>query len=271
MNINYSSLIEALISRKSYLETKLQEAEIQVKKLRGYQEHKIRIKKHGNHYQYYLRKDGSDTTGKYLPRNQMRHVQETLQKEYLMGAINALHEELSIISNYLSNASPDIFPEMYSLHHPGRQIMVTPLEISNTEYAAVWSAVKYEGKGFQEDFPEYYTLKSERVRSKSEIIIADTLARYNIPYRYEAPIQVKGFGTVYPDFTALNVKKKKEIFIEHFGMLDDEDYRENALRKLTVYEKNGIFLGDNLIITWETLQQPLNVNNLRDKIKKYLL
>ena len=50
---------------------------------------------------------------------------------------------------------------------------------------------------------EIYTERGERVRSKSEKIIADKLFLQNIPYHYERPIYLKGFGMVYPDFCCL--------------------------------------------------------------------
>lgn len=52
------------------------------------------------------------------------------------------------------------------------------------------------------------------MRSKSEVIIADLLNKEGIPYRYEFPLYLKEFNTVYPDFTILNVRKRKEIYWE---------------------------------------------------------
>lgn len=86
------------------------------------------------------------------------------------------------------------------------------------------------------------------------------------PYRYECPLQLK----VYPDFTVLNVKERKEIYWEHLGMMDDLDYVENALRKITLYEKNGIFTGDSLILTYETKKNPINQKVVRGMIQRYL-
>lgn len=73
---------------------------------------------------------------------------------------------------------------------------------------------EYRGKGFDESTSEFYTAKGEKVRSKSEVIIADVLSREGIPYRYEYPLYLKGIGKVHPDFTVLNVKQRKEIYWE---------------------------------------------------------
>ena len=56
------------------------------------------------------------------------------------------------------------------------------------------------------------TENGERVRSKSEKILADYFYRQNILYKYEKPLYLKGYGTVYPDFTFLSSKTGKEIY-----------------------------------------------------------
>ena len=55
------------------------------------------------------------------------------------------------------------------------------------------------------------TEKGEAVRSKSEKIIADKLYMKEIPYVYEQPLYLKGYGYVVPDFKILNVRTKKRI------------------------------------------------------------
>ncbi len=58
---------------------------------------------------------------------------------------------------------------------------------------------------------------------------------------------------------------------EHFGMMDDSDYVEKALYKIMRYEENGIFQGDNLILTYETRKNPINQKQIRRIIQHYLL
>jgi hypothetical protein len=115
------------------------------------------------------------------------------------------------------------------------------------------------------------TDRGERVRSKSELIIANLLSKEGIPYKYECPLRLKGFGTVHPDFTALRRKARKEIYWEHLGMMDDPEYAEKAVRKISAYGANGFFPGDRLILTAETKSTPLNVRLIRDLIACYCL
>ena len=92
-----------------------------------------------------------------------------------------------------------------------------------------------------------------------------------IPYKYEVPLPLKGFGIVYPDFVVLNAKQRKVYYWEHLGMMEQPDYAAAAVQKLEQYQKNGIFPGDKLILTYETKTRPLNTKLLEQCIIQYLL
>lgn len=47
---------------------------------------------------------------------------------------------------------------------------------------------EYKGKELNDDTMEIYTQKGERVRSKSEKILADYFYYNNISYKYECPL-----------------------------------------------------------------------------------
>ena len=70
------------------------------------------------------------------------------------------------------------------------------------------------------------------------MIIADILDEFSVPFLYEKPLQLRG-GIVHPDFTLLNIRERREIYWEHFGIMDDTDYRNNAFQKLRNYEASG--------------------------------
>ena len=114
-------------------------------------------------------------------------------------------------------------------------------------------------------------MKGERVRSKSEKIIADALEREDIPYRYEYPVCLSGDLYIYPDFMVLNKRTRKEYFLEHFGMMDNPEYAEKMIRKIEEFEKNGIFPGEKLLMTFETRNRPLNTTVFEKIIQEFFL
>lgn len=192
------------------------------------------------------------------------------QKEYDQKIIRAIDKELSITKKYLSGYPAVAAEQIYDTMHKKKQALIQPIKESDEVFIKKWTSYDYQGKGFDIDVPEYYTTKKERVRSKSELIIADLLYRESIPYRYECPIYLRGMGKIYPDFTVLNVKKRKEYYWEHFGMMDDPSYAEKAIKKLSTYEQNGIFPGEQLIITFETRKNQLNQRQINKIIEYYL-
>ena len=108
------------------------------------------------------------------------------------------------------------------------------------------------------------------VRSKSEVLIANYLLHAKVPYIYELPLMLNN-RIVRPDFTVLNVPKRKILCWEHLGMIDDGEYLENALSKIDLYMNNGFYPGRNLIITAETRKTQLNADIISQCIKAYCL
>jgi len=230
----------------------------------------LRICSHGNRTQYYYRKDPKDASGVYMKESEHDFARKLAQKEYDQKVLRAIEKELSVVKKYLNNYPEVVAEQVYEKLHKERQKLKVPILETDEQYIKKWEETQYQGKGFDENTPEYYTVKMERVRSKSELIIADLLNKEAVPYRYEYPIYLKGIGQVYPDFTVLNLKKRKEIYWEHLGMMDDIFYAEKALQKIALYEQNGIFPGENLIITHETRKNPLNQRVVMSLIQHYL-
>ena len=259
---------------KSILKTRenqlLQMKKDKEKALKNAPEGALRICSHGNRTQYYQRNDPKDFNGVYIRENDIHIAQELAQKDYDRKVLCAIEKELCAIKKYLSNYPMVNAEQIYENLHKERRKLVSPILETDEQYVYNWKSVKYQGKGFGEETPEFYTAKEERVRSKSELIIADLLNKEGIPYRYEYPIHLNGMGKIYPDFTVLNVKKRKEMYWEHFGMMDDLSYVEKALQKIALYEQNGIFHGENLILTYETRKNPMKQKEIMHLINHYL-
>lgn len=93
----------------------------------------------------------------------------------------------------------------------------------------------------------YSTVKGDKVRSKSEVIIANLLADNNIAYEYEKKLEYENGRWIEPDFTIIK-EDGTELYWEHLGMLGVESYDNRWLEKQEIYEK---YFSDNLIITYE--------------------
>ena len=62
-----------------------------------------------------------------------------------------------------------------------------------------------------------------------------------------------------PDFTILDVRRRREIILEHLGKMGDSDYADGAVFKINIFARAGYFVGDRLLISMETANKPLDI------------
>lgn len=159
---------------------------------------------------------------------------------------------------------------------PERQSLITPFTMSDEKHREIWLMHKLKERSISSPYPldldsGITTEKGELVRSKSEKIIADKLYMMDIPYVYECPLKLNKSNKIYPNFTLINTKTRKEFYWEHFGMMDNPEYSENAIQKISKYQKSGHYLGKNLIATFETSDHFLTPKEIEGIIQEFLL
>jgi len=229
----------------------------------------IRVTASRGKAQYFFRKEG-DTKSEYLHEKDKELAYKLVQREYDRDALRKLDKMKRDINRFLRNYNSKEIEEFYANLCEGRKAVVKPLELTDAMYVEKWLE---EHLGEKNPYPEtgkYETMQGEYVRSKSEKIIADTLYKMKVPYHYEAQLSLGINHLVYPDFTCLNVRKRKTIYWEHLGLLNMDAYVSKNHEKLALYEQNGILLGDTLMVSFETADCPLNIAVLRKKIEAIL-
>lgn len=229
----------------------------------------LRISKDKNRVRYYHCTD--DNTEIYIPKSDVQLAKKLAQKTYIMSVIKQAEVRLKQLKKITQEYVDDEIEKLYTCLHEDRQVLVTPVEPTWKQILDEWYAEEYQGKEFQEGTAVILTEKGERVRSKSEKILADYFYRRNILYKYEKPLYLKEYGIVYPDFTFLSKRTKEEIYWEHEGMMDKQEYARAAVRKIDTYQKHGIYPGERLILTFETEQNVLNSKVIEDLVNNYLL
>ena len=215
---------------------------------------------------YHSTKDGK-YNGIYIPKSEQELVKRLAQKDYDEKILSCAQKRLRQIDRILSDYEDDEIEQVYTNQHMERQRLIQPVEPTWEQLVKSWIEEEYEPRGFVDGTPVIYSDRGERVRSKTERSIADFLFKNNIPYKYECPLYLKGYGTVYPDFTILSKKKRKLVYWEHDGKMDDSEYAISAVKKIQTYQNNGIILGENLIVTFETSKTVLNTSSLEGIIQ----
>lgn len=254
-----------LLKEQNHLETIVNQVK---ERLESVPDGHLRISKDRNNIRYYQCTDGSN--GIYIPKVEERLPRQLAQKTYDMKVLKKAETMLKQIKKMTKEYSDDEIEQVYKSLNKERQALIIPVEPTWEQTLAEWYLEEYEGKEFQEGAPLILTEKGERVRSKSEKILADFFYRKNILYRYEKPLHLKGYGIVYPDFTFLSKKTGQEIYWEHEGMMDKPDYARKAVYKIESYQNNGIYIGERLILTFETEQSVLNSKIVEQLAERYL-
>ena len=133
--------------------------------------------------QYYLRKEESDKSGEYIPKAEIPTIKAYLQKSYDERAVKLLNTEIKSLETYLrkSYKITERIRNIYSQSLAEVKQYTNPIDVSNNDYARAWMSIPFKGKEIGEGVPVFVTDRKERVRSKSELTIANALAKRGIP------------------------------------------------------------------------------------------
>lgn len=167
----------------------------------------------------------------YIPSNQKNTAVSMAEKKYYEVMLQDILQEKRAIQSYL---------DLCNKEQTGEEQLIHPI------------------------------FNGQKVRSKSEAIIATMLHVNKIPFHYEEALHL-GKRVIYPDFTIRHPVTGQIYYWEHFGMMDNENYAQVAFRKMQLYNINGIMLSDTLLATYESEEAPLKSNIVENMIQQYFL
>lgn len=221
---------------------------------------------------FYYTKDPEtgNTERNYIKNENVAEAKERAQSQYLYKLNRLVTKRLKQLSRLMVDFEEEEIERVYVDMHPAKQELIKPVVPTRAQRVGRWKATPYVGKQIREDQRTYKTNNEELVRSKSEKIMADMFAANGIVYKYECPIKLGGH-VIYPDFTFLDPSREREIYWEHFGMMDNPSYAEAAINRIEAYHMAGIFDGKGLIYTFESSLRPLSVEWVEALMKQFLL
>ena len=236
-------------------------------KIKSLPQGSVYLKRIGKGTYYYLLEKGSKE--RILRSSEEKLKEEILQREYLESVVDSLNKELKVLRKFAESYPKVIVEDVYEQLPDEFKKYVTPINPTDSMYASRWLERPYTHKPISDDVPFFKTMNGERVRSKSEVIIADRLSLSGVPYKYECPLVLQiddELITIHPDFTLLRMSDRKVLYFEHCGMVDDPDYADELVKRINQYSRAGIILGDRLFLMCETSKTPLDVRVLDNLI-----
>ena len=235
----------------------------------------LKCNKSGSRYKYYQeisdRSRHEKTEFVYLPVREMDKIQALARKAVWRRQRRELVCELKALDAYMNCYKEEEDKAYRRILHcaPLYEVLRPELERRN-DIIRTWETEKYDtNPGYPENLI-VPTTGGLMVRSKSEAFIAHELKRRNLPFRYECALDLGG-NIIYPDFTILDPELMSIKIWEHFGMMDVPEYRQSAARKIKAYIENGYTPGIDLLMTFESMDRPLDIQQIVDVIEQQLL
>ncbi|MBR3032471.1 MAG: hypothetical protein IKH92_05580 [Clostridiales bacterium] len=253
-----------MIARKLKLEAAMKTAQKQILEA---PEGRLRIDNSKGTPRYY-QVSKKYSNGRFIPEKEIETAKKLAQKDYAKHFMALAQREINCINGYFREVDKENAEFTFLDLKDFRRILVSPLLLDSKTFAEKWSSLPFDSNPNYVDGLIYPTKRGELVRSKTEVFIANTYYELGIPYRYECAMRLKNGALRYPDFTTLDQYRHQVVYHEHFGLIEDAGYRRAAMKKISEYSKSGIFIGKNLILTFETEYEPFDPELFRENVMK---
>ncbi|MEE3482012.1 MAG: hypothetical protein VZQ80_08495 [Lachnospiraceae bacterium] len=224
---------------------------------------RLEISSNGQYSKWFVKEDGKKT---YLPKSERDQAVSLAKSAWNKARLAEVRAEITGCQRYLNSFRGKTTHMKQLMGKPG---FCDLLGQENTS-AAAWAKAEYNKNPSHPEHLKFHTKSGLLLRSKSEAMIATMLEKYSIPFRYECQMDTST-GPIYPDFTILSPVTGKQYIWEHFGMVDNPSYAASVGQKLYTYAQLGYIPDENLILTYESHDHPLEPYRIEAVIRQYFL
>ena len=197
--------------------------------------------RNGKNYKWYLK---GARGYEYLRKNKRDLAQKLAVKKYHNMRKKDLSAELDACEEYLRRSEYKGRNADKLLEHDEYMRLLGGNAISTKTELEIWKNAEYERNT---NYPEKLNVKG----TQEKLVLKNTF--------------------FYPDFTIRHPRTGAVYYWEHFGMMDNQDYINNSCIKLRTYCENGIVPSVNLILTYETMEHPLGIDDVEWLVSRYFM
>ena len=209
-------------------------------------------------FQYY---ENGKPRQKYIRGDEQASVQEKVEnRKELEARLKELKRRSILLERTLKNLNIHV-PTV--LEDFDRWLDRVTREAKRAEECKRQAEAKFHG-----DRLIFVTDRGERVRSKSEVIIANELHFYRLAYQYEVTL-FSGEDKLTVDFVIIDPRSGRKWYWEHCGMLQNESYARRWEQKRRILAQHNILEGDSLIVTYDGPDGSINAQSIRRIIERY--
>lgn len=256
--------------------------EKQKEELKGYGDWILRNEgpKKSTHSYYDVMRSGSKGK-KYLGNENNEQVLNVKRYRYADKALELLEEDIRLLEHLIDNyVSPeykninDLLPAVYQTNLLSA-VSSCSVRGDIPQEAIEWKERLQAEKAKYPLFrPEQLTreaLDGTKMRSKSEVLIANFLILAGIPFVYEAPLFINGENLL-PDFMILSlIDLSTVIIIEHQGMIFSDNYVDKFIRSLRLYLHTTEWVPNhNLFFTFDNIGETVDMRQLLQILRRHV-
>lgn len=225
---------------------------------RGTNGYRVSLRENGKQYQITLR-EGDE-----------KLLNSLKCKRFVKEALPILHKKIQLCEQFIK------YDEIYDPVAIREKLPVQYHNLNDSQLFLkgdvdpdLWCSEKYKFGTMYESELNHMTERGIPTRSKSEAMIGTALEFSPLDFRYEQALWLDS-KVYYPDFTILRPEIRRIIYWEHLGKVDDPDYMLKNLKKLDDFSDHGIYLGKNLVLTYETKDCPLTFKVIKETIDRIM-
>ena len=257
MNTNFSEHLR-------YIENEINNCRSQMDKLPP---GKLVCTKNGKYTKWYVSANGLLT---YIPKKDKDYAESLAQKRYLQEKLRHLESERRACTLYQKHHKDIEKETLQFLDESGILAnLLSTKYLPQKESHLLWQQESFNANPQHPENLIHRSISGHYLRSKSEVFIDMALFNAGIPFRYECELAFPGV-TLYPDFTIIHPITDQLKYWEHFGLIDNPIYFKSFMSKLQIYTSNGIYPGENLIMTFETSNCPLTYAYVEEIVRNML-
>ena len=106
----------------------------------------MKVENRKNSIQYQIYKKGNQSETKYLKKSELAVAAKLAQRDYEKQVIRSIEEELKGISKFIKSMPDKSYEDIYNYLSRGRKAIVTPIVLTDEQYAKAWQEEKFVGK-----------------------------------------------------------------------------------------------------------------------------
>ena len=175
---------QEILKRKKVLENQIQQLK---QKLAQYPAGHMICVRNGKYIKNIHVHDGIQTN---IPKKNINLVKELAEKKYFSAHLEDLLNEQSAVNTFLEHYQPYPSKTQQLMNHPIYQKVITSSMTPLSDELEKWAKDSYEKNPAYPEQLRHSCLSGQKVRSKSEVLIAQALFLHQIPFRYECALKL---------------------------------------------------------------------------------